>query len=112
MKSIQICATAILTLAAGMLATAASAQEKAKMDSIYQFELKVDLPTTSVKNQYKSGTCWSFSGLSFIESELMRTGKGEYDLAEMFIVNRDYHNRAIDYVRWNGSKKFGAGAEG
>ena len=112
MKSIQICATAILTLAAGMWATTALAQEKAKMDSIYQFEMKVDLPTTSVKNQYKSGTCWSFSGLSFIESELLRTGKGEYDLAEMFIVNRDYHNRAIDYVRWNGAKKFGAGAEG
>ena len=102
MKAIQICATVALTLAAGLSATVASAQEKAKMDSIYNFEMKVDLPTTSVKNQYKSGTCWSFSGLSFIESELLRTGKGEYDLAEMFIVNRDYHNRAIDFVRWNG----------
>lgn len=112
MKPLQLYTTAALTLVAGIGATEAAAQEKAKIDSIYNFEIKVDLPTTSVKNQYKSGTCWSFSGLSFIESELLREKKGEYDLAEMFIVNRDYHNRAIDYVRWNGSKKFGAGAEG
>mgnify|MGYP002624011500 CR=1 FL=1 len=86
--------------------------QSVKIDSIYEFKTKVDLKTTSVKDQYKSGTCWSFSGISFIESELLRMGKGEYDLSEMYIVNRDYHNRAIDYVIWNGSKKFGSGSEG
>lgn len=88
------------------------AQEQNKMDSIYGFKMKVDLKATSVKDQYKSGTCWSFSGLSFIESELLRMGKGEFDLSEMYIVNRDYHMRAIDYVRWNGAKSFSSGSEG
>jgi len=86
-------------------------QAQNRLDSIYGFQSKVDLKATSVKDQYKSGTCWSFSGLSFIESELMRMGKGEYDLSEMFIVNRDYHMRAIDFVRWNGAKSFSSGSE-
>lgn len=102
----------LATLAIAMTATAQSfAQETNPLDSVYGFETKVDLLATSVKDQYKSGTCWSFSSISFIESELLRTGKGEFDLSEMFVVNRDYHVRAIDFIRWNGSKKFGAGSE-
>ncbi len=82
-----------------------------KDSSVYQFKNVVDLPATSVKDQYRSGTCWAFSGLSFLESELLRMGKGEYDLAEMWLVKKDYHDRAIDYVRWHGAKNFGSGAE-
>ena len=52
----------------------------------YEFTIKIQNDETSVKNQYRSGTCWSFSGISFIESELIRKGKGEYDLSEMFVV--------------------------
>lgn len=82
--------------------------------SIYAFTDKVVIPATSVKNQYRSGTCWCFSSMSFFESEAVRMGKAKVetiDLAEMFIVNRDYYVRAIDYVRWNGAKSFSAGAE-
>ncbi len=79
--------------------------------SAYQFTSKTDLAATSVKDQYRTGTCWVFSGLSFIESELLRMGKGEHDLAEMYLVKKDYHARAIDYVRWQGAKNFGGGAE-
>lgn len=78
---------------------------------VYHFTNIVDLPATSVKDQYRSGTCWSFSGLSFLESELIRMGKGEHDLSEMWLVKKDYHLRAIDYVRWQGAKNFGGGAE-
>lgn len=87
-------------------------EEQNPIDTVYRFKNVVDLKATPVKDQYKSGTCWAFSGISFIESELIRMGKGEFDLSEMFIVNRDYHVRAIDYVRWNGAKSFSAGAEG
>ncbi len=89
-----------------------NAQDKNEKDSsVYKFSSIVDLSTTSVKNQYRSGTCWAFSGLSFIESELLRMNKGEYDLSEMWLVKKDYHVRAIDYVRWQGAKNFGGGAE-
>ncbi len=107
-------ATQSVALAITLISTTqvlAQEQQTHKLDTVYGFEMKVDLPATSVKDQYKSGTCWSFSGLSFIESELLRTGKGEYDLSEMFIVNRDYHVRAVDYIRWNGAKSFSSGSE-
>ncbi len=86
------------------------AQEEAD-SSAYIFTLTTDLPTTSVKDQYRTGTCWAFSGLSFLESELLRMGKGSHDLSEMWLVKKDYHRRAIDYVRWQGAKNFGGGAE-
>ncbi len=89
-----------------------SQNDKEKSDSlVYIFTNKVDLPTTSVKDQNRSGTCWAFSGLSFLESELLRMDKGEYDLSEMWLVKKDYHARSIDYVRWQGAKNFSGGAE-
>jgi bleomycin hydrolase len=69
------------------------------------------IPTTSVKNQYRSGTCWSFSTTSFVETELIRMGKGEFDLSEMYPVRYTYHQRAIDYVRYHGHLNFSGGAQ-
>jgi bleomycin hydrolase len=88
-----------------------SAQEKQEKKPVYQFTDIVSLPTTPVKDQYRSGTCWVFSGLSFLESEILRIGKDTFDLSEMWIVKKDYHARAIDYVRWEGAKSFSGGAE-
>ena len=53
------------------------AQEAAKKDSGYVFTVQKQLKATPVKDQYSSGTCWSFSTCSFIESELLRMGKPE-----------------------------------
>jgi bleomycin hydrolase len=75
----------------------------------YQFTLVKELPSTPAKNQYKSSTCWSFSSISFLESELLRSGKGEYDLSEMFIVYNTYYDKAIRYARWQGNINFAAG---
>ena len=50
----------------------------------YKFELIKEVLHTSVKNQYHSGTCWSFAGMSFFEAEMLRMGKPEVDLSEMF----------------------------
>jgi len=83
--------------------------EKQEKEEGYNFEMIKDIPTTSVKNQYRSGTCWSFSGLSFIESELIRKGKGDYDLSEMFVVRNSYEEKAIKYVRFQGNFNFGGG---
>lgn len=75
----------------------------------YIFEDEIDLPTTSVKNQYRSGTCWSFSGLSFLESEMLRLGKPEVDLSEMFVVWHTYSTKAKKHIRVHGNLNFAAG---
>ncbi|MGQ1889892.1 aminopeptidase C [Thermophagus sp. OGC60D27] len=75
----------------------------------YQFETIVDLPATSVKDQHRSGTCWSFSGVSFLESEMIRKGKEPIDFSEMFIVRHCYADKAKKYVRLHGHLNFGAG---
>ncbi len=64
---------------------------------------------TPVKNQASSGTCWSFSGLGFFESELLRMGKPEVDLSEMFVVYHSYSDKADKFVRTNGHINFAAG---
>ncbi len=78
-------------------------------DSGFVFTTVKELPITSVKDQNRSGTCWAFSTLSFLESELLRTGKGEYDLSEMFVVSRTMMDRAEYVVRMYGDVKFAAG---
>ncbi len=75
----------------------------------YEFTIVKELPATPVKNQYRSGTCWSFSSLSFLESELLRMGKGEYDLSEMFVVRNAYNEKAQKYVRFHGNFSFSGG---
>lgn len=64
---------------------------------------------TSIKNQNRSSTCWSFSGLGFLESELIRMGKGEHDLSEMFVVHHTMNDRARNYVRFHGDNSFSPG---
>jgi aminopeptidase C len=66
-------------------------------------------PITSVKNQNRSSTCWCFSGLGFLESELLRMGKGTYDFSEMFVVHHCMIDRAVNYVRLHGEGSFSPG---
>lgn len=77
----------------------------------YELTSVVDLPVTPIKDQHRSGTCWSFSGCSFLESEILRMSDTEVDLAEMWLVRHDYYERAVDYVRFHGAISFGPGAE-
>ena len=64
---------------------------------------------TPIKNQSSTGTCWSFSGIAFLESELLRMGKPECDLSEMFIVYHNYMEKALKYVRMQGKTNFAQG---
>lgn len=102
-----------LILCAAFVSSAAMAsaaeKEEAQQDTAFVFtDVKVN-PTTSVKDQHMSGTCWSFSGLSFLEDELLKNGKGEYDLSEMFVVRQCYIDKAINFVRYYGKNNFGEG---
>ncbi|PWL32622.1 MAG: aminopeptidase [Fluviicola sp. XM-24bin1] len=80
-------------------------------ESNYEFEKIVHLDATPVLSQGNSGTCWSFSGMSFFESELLRMGKKETILSEMFIVRKAYEKKAEMYVRLDGKTNFGQGGE-
>lgn len=86
-----------------------SAQEKKEEEKAYQFTSIKDIPCTPVEDQGRSGTCWSFSGLGFLEAEMLRLGKPTVDLAEMFVVYHAYSDKAVKYVRLHGSLNFGAG---
>lgn len=78
-------------------------------NSGYQFTVVKENPITSIKNQGSSGTCWSFSGVGFLESELLKMGKGEHDLSEMYIVRRNYEDKAVKYLRLGGHLNFAQG---
>ncbi|MFH1194128.1 MAG: C1 family peptidase [bacterium] len=77
----------------------------------HEFKMLYNLQATSVKDQGKTGTCWSFATTSFIESELLRMGKGEFDLAEMYFVKNCYLPKAKKYVRYHGTTNFGEGGQ-
>lgn len=67
--------------------------------------------TTAVKNQAMSSTCWSFAPVSFIESELIKNGKGTYDLSEMFNVYYTYPLKAYYYYLLQGKGNFSPGGQ-
>ncbi|MDE6485199.1 MAG: aminopeptidase [Duncaniella sp.] len=81
------------------------------VDSVTGFvftDIKV-VPTTSVKDQNKSGTCWSFAGTSFLEDEILRKTGKEVDLSEMFTVRHCYEDKAVKFMRMQGNTNFAAG---
>ena len=89
----------------------AQEEEKKEEKKVFEFTDVIDIENTSVKNQYRSGTCWSFSGVGFVEAELLRMTGKEYDLSEMFVVSHTYSDKARKYVRLHGKLNFSAGAE-
>ena len=64
---------------------------------------------TSVKDQYRSGTCWDYATLGFVESEILRTTGKTYDLCEMFVANKDYMDCATHNIRMHGFSQFNQG---
>jgi bleomycin hydrolase len=99
-KEISVLVICLLFLAGGL-----SAEE-----SGFEFKIVKELESTPVKNQFKTGTCWAYSTSSFIESELLRMGKGQHDLSEMFVVRMIYPQKIKNYVRFHGRTQFGSGS--
>jgi len=98
-----------------MVPLVAGAQNRPSVSN-YSFTNDKELPVTPVKNQYRSGTCWCFSTLSFLESEAIRIKgiKEENlypDLSEMFVVRYAYKDRAVKFVRLNGKLNMAAGSD-
>jgi len=83
-----------------------------KTDEGYKFTPVVELKATSVKNQSNTGTCWDFATTSFIESELIRKGKGEFDLSEMYVIRCNYIDRLKDNFIKEGKGNVTGGGQG
>ncbi|MBZ0098573.1 MAG: aminopeptidase [Taibaiella sp.] len=75
----------------------------------FEFKHIINLETTDVKNQGKSGTCWSYSTNSFLESEMIRMGKKPVDIAEIYTARCVYKERADAFVRMHGEFSYGDG---
>lgn len=88
-----------------------SQKDKKEVKNAYQFTDKVRVKDTPVKNQQRSGTCWSYATTSFLEAELLRTTGKVYDLSEMYFVNYAYQSKANDYVRCQGKANFSEGGQ-
>ncbi len=102
----------LLTLMAAVaIAWSASAQEPEaeKKAEGYQFTDQVVIKTTPVKNQNRSGTCWCYSTMTFLESEILRAGGEEIHLSEMWIVRHSWMEKAERYMRMHGSLNFAEG---
>lgn len=111
MKRSLLIAAALLSL--GALASAQ--QRTAPAFPEYTFTTVKAAPITSIKNQASSGTCWSFSAISFLESEAIRLAgikdeAGYPDFSEFFVVSNSYKERAEKYVRLDGKLGFSAGS--
>ncbi|MCX6300695.1 MAG: aminopeptidase [Bacteroidia bacterium] len=87
-----------------------AAAPQPKTEEGYKFTYVVDLKATPVKNQSATGTCWCFATTSFIESELLRMGREEYDLSEMYIVRQNYIDRLKDNYLRRGKGNLGPGS--
>ena len=110
-KAFFLLAATLIPLVAGAQARQAASPVKA---SDYQFTTVKEIPVTSMKNQANSGTCWCFSAISFLESEVIKAknlkADAYPDLSEMFVVRHSYHDRALKYVRLNGFLNFAQGS--
>ncbi|MBB5620609.1 bleomycin hydrolase [Pedobacter cryoconitis] len=83
--------------------------QSANSTSGFKFTDVINLENTSVKNQGSSGTCWSYSTNSFLESEMIRMGKAPIALSEMFSARNVYVEKGKNYVRMHGAVSLGDG---
>ena len=100
--------TLLLLVVAGT-ATAQNTETKAKEAEGYVFTDTKIIPHTPVKDQHRSGTCWCFSTLSYLENELLKAGYPEIHLSEMWITRHSFMDKAVKYVRLQGKLNFAEG---
>jgi bleomycin hydrolase len=83
----------------------------ASLNSKFEFKETLNVEATAVKSQGSAGTCWSYSGNSFVESEMIKNGKKPVDLAEIFTARNVYLGKARNYILMNGNMGLGDGGE-
>lgn len=98
-------------LGMALSAAAQKPEEKTNTQKGYTFTDLKTVKTTSVKDQSHSGTCWCYSTLSFLESEILRAGGEPTDLSEMWIVRNIYFEKAVKYARLHGDLNLAVGGQ-
>ena len=100
-----------LSLCLGVAIVTNAQSFKNTKESNYNFKQVKRLAASPVESQGRTGTCWSFSALSFLESEIMRVNKSDEPivLSEMFIVRKAYEEKAKKFIRMDGRTNFGEG---
>ncbi len=78
-------------------------------DQKYSFTPIIDIEATAVENQGNTGTCWSFSASSFLESEIYRNTGKMIDISEMYNVRYTYPVKAWNYIMRQGKIQFSEG---
>ena len=101
MKNLTFCIILVF-----VFAKAGLAQET---NSTYIFTDLIDLEANPVISQGNTGTCWSFSTSSFLESEIKRLTGETVDLSEMYTVRNTYPMKAENYVMRQGKAQFSEG---
>lgn len=99
-----------LKWAALAIALCASTFAYSQDEKVYEFTVVKEIDATETKDQCRTGTCWSFATISFLESEALRLGNGRHDFSEMFNVRVTYPLKAEKYVRYHGKYQFGPGS--
>ena len=89
----------VSTQAQDRLVNALKVNASDRSKEMYQFTDVVNIENTSVKNQGSSGTCWSYSANSFLESEMMRMGKKPVEISQIFTFRNAYVEKGKMYVR-------------
>lgn len=108
MNRIRLTIISLIILSFSINSFAGNGKQRDK-DKDYIFRDVLVLPATPVKDQHRTGTCWSFAGLSLLESEMLRVGNPQVDLSEMFVVWHTYSEKARKHVRVHGNLGFSAG---
>ena len=98
-----------VTFAQDVLVNSLKVNASAKSKELFQFTDIINLENTSVKNQGSSGTCWSYSANSFLESEMLRNGKKPVELSQVFSARNVYLEKGRNYVRMHGAVTLGDG---
>ena len=102
-------ASAQVATAQDNLVNSLSKNASANAKESFQFTEIINLAKMPVQNQGSSGTCWSYSGSSFIESEMLRMGKKPVQLSQIFVARNAYQDRAVQYVKMHGNLAMGEG---
>lgn len=105
----KIFKTILLSASLMSMSVVSQAQDTIEAPKGYEFTDVYEVPYTPVKNQYRSGTCWAFAGIGFLESEILRIGGDTTDLSEMFIVRNIYPAKATKFVQLHGKGNLSEG---
>lgn len=100
---------ALFATASALTILAQEPADTTAADTTFIFTDQITIPTTSVKDQNKSGTCWCFAGTSFFEDEILRQNGDSLDISEMYTVRRCYEDKARLYIRMHGHSTLSPG---